>query len=198
MTIETTLPCRGSYIEWATIVAGTVLALAITAVLIQFGAVVGLTQIDFDVNTDANINPGMVLATGIWFLWVQLLSSLAGGYLAGRMRAPIASATEHERDMRDGVHGLLVWATSTILVVLAVSAASAVAALADNPVEDVVRTADVAAMQEKATIIFAFFAASTSLVSGVVSWWAATAGGDHRDTGIDHTRYFTFRTRAVR
>jgi len=191
--MELQTPYRSSYIEWGTILAGAVLALTISVVLIQFGAAVGLTQIENELSTDANVTPGKVLGTGIWVLWVQVLSSLAGGYLAGRMRMPIAGASEHERDMRDGVHGLLVWATATIAVVVAASVVASVAAIADNPTEDIKRAADVAAMDENATIIFAFFAAATSLVSAVISWWAATAGGDHRDTAADHTRYFTFR-----
>lgn len=183
-----------SYIEWGTILAGAIVACAVSAVLIQFGAAVGLTQITPELSTDQNITPMKVLGIGIWLLWVQLLASLAGGYLAGRMRMPIdGGATPHESDMRDGVHGLLVWATSTILVLIAVSAAASLAALVDNPVEDAQRVADVPQMQENATIIFAFFAAATSLVSAVVAWAAATKGGDHRDSGADHTRYFTFR-----
>ena len=185
---------KNSYIEWGAIIAGAVLALAISVVLLQFGAIVGLAQIDFDASTDYNVTPGGVLGTGIWLLWVQLLASLAGGYLAGRMRMPIANATEHERDMRDGVHGLLVWATATLAVVVAGSIGAGFAALADaNQVQEAAAAADVAAMRENVTVIFAFGAAATSLVSAVVAWAAATKGGDHRDTAVDHSRYFTFR-----
>lgn len=183
-----------SYIEWGTVFAGAVVALAISTVLIQFGAAVGLTQITNELFIDQNITPGGVLGVGVWILWVQLLSSLAGGYLAGRMRLPIeGDATAHESDMRDGVHGLLVWATSTLVIVMAASALASVAALVDNPVEDIKQAADVQRIHEHATIIFAFFAAATSLVSGVVAWAAATQGGNHRDSRADHTRYFSFR-----
>ncbi len=184
-----------SYIEWGAIVAGTVVALAITTVLLQFGAAVGLTQTSPQLSADANITPGFVLGTGIWLLWVQIISSLTGGYLAGRMRTPIAdvNATAHESDMRDGVHGLVVWALATVLVVIAVGAVTSIAALTDNPVEDARRIADIPAAEKNATVIFAFFAAASSLVSAVISWAAATAGGNHRDTRADHTKYFTFR-----
>lgn len=193
MSIETQYRPYGSYIEWGTIIAGAVLACAISAVLLQFGTAVGLTQISPGLDADTNITPQMVLGTGIWLLWVQLLASLAGGYLAGRMRMPIMGATEHERDMRDGVHGLLVWALSTLLVVAGAAFLGAIAAITDNPAQDIARTADIRTMEQNATVIFTFFAAATSLVSAVVSWWAATVGGDHRDTSADHTRYFTFR-----
>lgn len=184
-----------SYIEWGTIFAGAFVACAITAVLVQFGAAVGLTQTSPFLSADANITPGFVLGTGIWMLWVQVIASLTGGYLAGRMRTPIAdaNATAHESDLRDGVHGLLVWATATLMVVLAVGIATSVAALVDNPVEDAKRIADIPAAQKNATVIFAFFAAATSLVSAVISWAAATVGGNHRDTRVDHSRYFAFR-----
>lgn len=184
---------RPSYIEWGTVFAGAVVACAISAVLVQFGAVVGLTQISPAASADANITPGFVLGTGIWLLWVQILASLAGGYLAGRMRMPIAGASEHERDMRDGVHGLLVWATGTIAVLAGAAVVSAIAAVDNNAAADAAHIADANAMEKNASVIFAFAAAATSLVSAVISWWAATIGGDHRDTQADHTRYFTFR-----
>ena len=184
-----------SYIEWGTIIAGAVVACAISAVLLQFGTAVGLTQTSPALSADANITPGFVLGTGIWILWVQVIASLTGGYLAGRMRTPIvdAGATAHESDLRDGVHGLLVWALSTLLVALAAGAVSTVAALTDNPVEDAKRIADLPVAAKNAAVIFAFFAGATSLVSAVISWAAATVGGNHRDTRADHTRYFTFR-----
>jgi hypothetical protein len=193
MSIDTPYGTHGSYIEWGAIIAGAVVACAISAVLVQFGAAVGLTQISTDLSTDQNITPGFVLGTGIWLLWIQLMASLAGGYLAGRMRQPVAGATEHESDMRDGVHGLLVWATATLAVMIGAYLTGLASSIGNNPADDIARTADVDAMRDRAVIIFAFGAAATSLVSGVVSWWAATIGGNHRDTRADHTRYFTFR-----
>ena len=184
---------KNSYIEWGVVIAGAVVACALSFFLLHFGGAVGLAQIDFNATPDANVTPGGVLGTGIWLLWVQLLASLTGAYLAGRMRTPLIGTSEHERDMRDGVHGLLVWATSTLAVVVAASAAAAFAGLTSEPVQEAAVTGDVAAMHENVATIFAFGAAATSLVSAVVSWWAATAGGDHRDTAADHTRYFTFR-----
>lgn len=193
MSIETPYGSYRSYIEWGTVMAGTVVALAVTFVFLQFGSAIGLTQITNELSADANITPGKVLAIGVWLLWVQLISSVTGAYLAGRMRMPVPGASEHESDMRDGVHGLLVWASATVAVVAAASFMGAVAALTDNPVEDAQRVADVTAMNENAVIIFAFFAAATSLLSAVVSWAVATVGGNHRDSHADHTRYFTFR-----
>jgi hypothetical protein len=182
-----------SYIDWATIIAGAVVACAISTVLLQFGAAIGIAGMEPGLSADANIIPGVALGAGIWVLWIQVLSTLAGAYLAGRMRMPIAGASEHERDMRDGVHGLLVWALATVAVVVAASIAASIAALADNPAEDAARIADLSRTEKNSQVIFAFSAAATSLATAVLAWWAATMGGDHRDTQTDHTRYFTFR-----
>ena len=40
---------------------------------------------------------------------------MAGGYLTGRMRRRFHDATEHESDVRDGAHGLLVWAGALVV-----------------------------------------------------------------------------------
>src|SRR5690606_3842306 len=52
---------------------------------------------------------------GLWLLWVQVSASIAGGYLAGRMRRRHGDATEYESDIRDGSHGLVVWALATLV-----------------------------------------------------------------------------------
>src|SRR5690606_32881038 len=118
-----------------------------------------------------------VLTIGIWLLWIQLLASLVGGYVAGRLRTAV-SASEHERDMRDGMHGLLVWASGTVLVALggaAVAAVSAIGAgMTGNAGEAEATVTEAAArISENSAIIFAFAAAASSLVAAVVAWWAA-------------------------
>lgn len=192
MAYETAHTHTPSYMDWGVIVAGAVVACSISTVLVQFGVVVGLTQVVPQASADANITPALVLGTGIWLLWTQILASLAGGYLAGRMRAPLADgASEHERDMRDGVHGLTVWALASLMVWIGAAAMSVLTALTVDA--DPAAVADLTSVQQNSNVIFAFFAASTALVSAVLSWWAATVGGDHRDRREDHTRYFTFR-----
>ncbi|MFN4171759.1 MAG: hypothetical protein ACK4GW_08400, partial [Pseudorhodobacter sp.] len=66
----------------------------------------------------------LAIAAGIWFAWVMVTGFGAGGYIAGRMRRRAGDATAPEVEARDGVHGLLVWATGalagTILATLGV------------------------------------------------------------------------------
>lgn len=103
-----------SYVDWSAIIAGVLLASAISVVLISFGSAVGLNFLDFNAREGASpIFIGIVAAS--WFLWVQISSFMAGGYLTGRMRRRHLDATEDESDMRDGAHGLLVWAGAAVL-----------------------------------------------------------------------------------
>ncbi len=185
-----------SYTDWCAIAAGTVLSIAISIILLNFGAVVGFAD-DLEMAPE-DITAVKVLSIGVWLLWIQMIASLSGGYMAGRLRTAVGATTEHERDMRDGMHGLLVWASGTVLVAVgaaAVAAFSAIGAGMTGNAGEAEATLTEAAqrVEENTAIIFAFCAAASSLVAGVVSWWAATIGGDHRDNNIDLTRYFSFR-----
>lgn len=184
-----------SYVEWGAIIAGAVLALAISLVLLQFGSAVGVANLDA-LRTDVEITAPRMLTAGVFVLVIQVLASICGGYLTGRLRAPILGASEHEREVRDGMHGLLVWATGTIAVVIAVSIASALAALAADQTAITPETQEVTDRERVVAIILAFAAGATSLASAVASWIAATKGGDHRDRAVDYSRYVTFRRTA--
>ena len=132
MTIESTLGVtrvaqtttdgdQSSYVDWPAIIAGIVLASAISVVFISFGSAIGLNFLDFNAREGAS--PIFVaIAAASWFLWVQVSIFMAGGYLTGRLRRRFHDATEHESDVRDGAHGLLVWAGAVVVgTVLAVS-----------------------------------------------------------------------------
>lgn len=187
-----------SYVEWGVIIAGTILACAISLILIQFGNALGLSAVDTLKEEGSNVR-WRVIAVGIWLLWVQLMASMAGGYLAGRMRAPVANIASHEGEIRDGAHGLLVWALSTLIAVSAAAVAGFLAAWAAHAGVDVAQTAaakvpDVSAeFKRHGAIIFNFGMVATSIVSAIAAWWMATVGGDHRDRGADASRYFSFR-----
>ncbi|MDB5614920.1 MAG: hypothetical protein JWQ22_2573 [Devosia sp.] len=132
---------QSSYVDWPAIIAGIVLASAISLVLISFGSAVGLNFLDFGYGDGPNpIFVGIAAAT--WFLWVQISSFMAGGYLTGRLRRRHFDADEHESDLRDGAHGLLVWAGAAILgAMIAVGGIGAAA----NAVGNVAATATTAA-----------------------------------------------------
>ncbi len=116
-----------SYVDWPAIIAGVVFASAISLVLISFGSAIGLNFVDFNSRDGA---PAILIGIGAasWFLWVQISSFMAGGYLTGRLRRRHFDATEDESDVRDGAHGLLVWGGSMIIgAILAVGGVGAIA-----------------------------------------------------------------------
>ncbi len=184
-----------SYVEWSAVIAGTILACAVSVVLLQFGSALGLTAMR-TLTYAGEHRTWRVIAVGIWLLWTQLMASMAGGYLAGRMRAPVSSAATHEREIRDGAHGLLVWATSMLVTIAAVTVVGFFTAMAaqtgTTPVPDASIPEDFA---RKSGIIFGFAVAATSVVSGVAAWWMGTVGGDHRDRSPDVSHHISFRRR---
>lgn len=132
---------KSSYVDWPAIIAGVVFASAISILFISFGSAIGLNMVGFHAREGA---PAVLIgvAAASWFLWVQISSFMAGGYLTGRLRRRNFDATEDESDVRDGAHGLLVWAGAMIVgAVLAVSGVGAVA----NAVGSAAATATVAA-----------------------------------------------------
>ncbi len=181
-----------SYVEWSAVIAGAVLAAAISIVLLQFGSAIGLAVIS-PFHADRQLTPGGLVAIGIWLLWIQVTASMAGGYIAGRMRAPVDGTADHEREVRDGMHGVLVWATGTVAVALAAGASSAVAAVVASHAGQPAPAVDMTALQRNTAVIFAFVTGAVSFVAGVASWWAATMGGEHRDQSVDHSAYLSFR-----
>lgn len=117
-----------SYVEWGPIFAGAVLAVSISLVLFAFAGGVGLAVASPWPGADAGATLSVLSVA--WILLTMLLSSICGGYIAGRLRSPRAGASVMEMEFRDGAHGLLVWATGLILATLAAMALSLAAGAA--------------------------------------------------------------------
>jgi len=102
------------YVDWAAIVAGAILASAISFVLFTFGTGIGLSLTS--PYPGESVQPiTFAIALGLWVLWVSVSSFIAGAYLTGRLRRRIGDASPHEVEVRDAAHGLLVWALSVLL-----------------------------------------------------------------------------------
>jgi hypothetical protein len=181
-----------SNVDLPAIIAGTAVALAISIILLHFGQIIGFTLTPEEA-WDPETVAGQVITICLWGLWVQLLSSLVGGYITGRVRAPVEGASAHEREMRDGIHGLSVWAFGTVSIAIGAAVVAALAATSPEAQEQAELAAEVLQRNETVAVIAAFSTASVSLVSAVASWWAATKGGEHRDDGVDMSRQFSFR-----
>lgn len=99
--------------EWGPILAGAVLATAVGLVLLTFGAALGLS-VNSAYESDDQSAMAFAIAAGLYLLWVQLMSFYMGGYVAARLRSRAVGASEHEIDVRDGLHGFLVWSVGVI------------------------------------------------------------------------------------
>lgn len=112
---ETTAVDTGrSYIDWPAILAGVVVASAISFILLTFGSAIGLTMTSAQEGQSSSVLWISVIG-GLWILWVQVTASLCGGYLTGRMRRRVGDASESESDLRDGSNGLVMWGLATIV-----------------------------------------------------------------------------------
>ena len=121
---------RDSAVDWGAIIAGSVLAAALSFVLLTFGAGLGLSLAAPGSGEDVSVL-GFAISAGLWLVAVQLVSFMAGAYLAGRLRIPAGNATSEEIDLRDGSHGLMVWGIGTLIgAVLLASGLSGAAQMA--------------------------------------------------------------------
>ncbi len=103
-----------SYLNWTPIVAGAVVTAALSFVLISFGSAIGLA-VASPSSTWRDTSWTIALLGGLWLLLTSLASFGLGGYLAGRLRKSWTTATPHEVEFRDGIHGLLVWGLAVIV-----------------------------------------------------------------------------------
>jgi hypothetical protein len=101
------------YVDWAPIFAGTVIATAIAIIMFTFGTAIGLSMASPYEGQGAS-KIAYLVALGLWTMWVIICSFMAGGYLAGRLRRRVGDSSEHEVEVRDGAHGLVVWALGIV------------------------------------------------------------------------------------
>lgn len=134
----------GSHMDWSAIFAGAVVAVAISIVMLTFGSGIGLSIVSAEPGSGASATVALV-AAAIWFVWVQVSGFLAGGYVAGRLRARLPDATPHEVEVRDVAHGVVVWAVGVAIaatiaaagVVSGVQAFGATAAATAQAADDI-------------------------------------------------------------
>ena len=102
--------------RWGAVFAGGVAAAGITLILLMLGAGLGFSSISPWAG-DSLSATGLAVAAGIWLVIVQWLSSIVGGYVAGRLRTKWADHHSDEVFFRDTAHGFLAWGVATILMV---------------------------------------------------------------------------------
>jgi hypothetical protein len=131
-TADTASPLRvtTSYVQWGPILAGALAAAALATVLHVFAVAIGLA-VSSTAPTWRDSSLALVLLSGLYLVLAALVAYGAGGYIAGRLRTPLAGANDDEVEFRDGAHGLAVWALATLLTAfLAFAATQSVTQLA--------------------------------------------------------------------
>jgi hypothetical protein len=108
-----TATAGASFVEWGAVLAGAVLAAAISFVLLTFGTAIGLSATSPWPNSGASAKVIASIAV-FWAMAQQIGAFMAGGYVAGRMRSRWHEAG-HEVEFRDGLHGGLVWAVGVVI-----------------------------------------------------------------------------------
>jgi hypothetical protein len=117
-----------AYVDWRAIIAGAVIAAAISLVLLTFGSAIGLSMTS-PYESEGASKGLFAVALGLWVIWVIVSSNLAGGYVTGRMRRRVGDAIEHESDIRDGTNGVAMWGLGVLIAaVLAFAGATGVVA----------------------------------------------------------------------
>jgi hypothetical protein len=102
-----------SFVDWSAVLAGAVLAAALSFVLLTFGTAIGLSATSPWPNSGLSAKVVASLAV-FWIMALQIGSVMAGGYVAGRMRSRWHEKG-HEAEFRDGLHGALVWAVGILI-----------------------------------------------------------------------------------
>lgn len=115
-----------AYIQWGPVIAGALTAAALATVLHAFAGAIGLA-VSSTAPTWRDASVALWLLSGVYLILVAVVSYGLGGYVAGLLRechtiigAPAAAPERVDDDieMRDGLHGLIVWALATLLTAL--------------------------------------------------------------------------------
>lgn len=181
---------EGSYVDWSSIFAGTVVATAIAFVFTTFGAAMGLSFIS-PYAGEGSATAALV-AVGSWMLWTTISSFMVGGYITGRMRRRVDGASADEVAVRDGIHGLAVWGAAVLIGALLLGNGVDIAAQVGVNTAAGVPDAEANAIAETArryAIISAFAVAASLFVAAAAAYWAAGVGGLHRDEGRTFARF---------
>lgn len=102
-----------SYVDWAAIFAGAVISSGVVVVFTTFAAGLGLGSISAD--DGGKISIVWLIITALFAVITLVASYMLGGYITGRMRRPVGSATRDETTIRDGLNGLAVWGIGVLI-----------------------------------------------------------------------------------
>ena len=212
------------HVEWGAIFAGAAITTAFGLILLAFGAALGLS-VSSPYEGEGLSPVAFAIAAGLYLLWVQVMSFYFGGYVTGRLRPRAPGVSDHEADVRDGLHGLVMWGVGVVAAaVIAFFGIGGISANLRNPPDSaaasVVQLAsqqiDARAVNERAvapaaqdgtpaqrraevarkrSVLTGFITAAALLVGAAAAFAGSHSGGHHRDKNVEWT-FFTSRARA--
>jgi hypothetical protein len=175
----TTTESKVSAVSWSAIAAGTVAAIALTLTLLTVGSAFGLGSVSPWPGVGAKPTT-FTIGAGIWLIVTQWLSAAMGGYLAGRMRVRWHGLHTDEVLFRDTAHGLLTWATATVIMAMVTVTAVTLASLAPVPA-DVQASKDAIDSARKVASTFAAFTGLSLVIGAFIGSVSGAIGGRLRD-----------------
>ena len=105
---------QSSGVSWAAVIGGAFVAAALSLILLALGAGLGLSSVSPWSNVGASAAT-IGTAAIAWLIFMQVVSSSMGGYLAGRLRTKWANVHTDEVYFRDTAHGFLAWAVALVV-----------------------------------------------------------------------------------
>jgi hypothetical protein len=120
-----------SHVQWPAIFAGAITGAGVSFGLHAFATGIGLSVLSI-APTWRDSTPVYWFLSGLYLLFVALTSFAVGGYVAGRLRAPLNIATA-EMEFRDGMHGLITWGLAIVMTAALAIAVAATASTALAP-----------------------------------------------------------------
>ena len=135
-------PGSTSAVSWGAIIAGAVVAAAVSLILLVLGSGLGLAVVSPWSNSGVTLAT-LATSTLVWLVVVQWVASAVGGYLTGRLRTRWTAIHTDEVFFRDTAHGFVTWALAT--AVAAALFGSAVSSVIGGSVQTVATVASGAA-----------------------------------------------------
>ena len=118
-------------IPWGAIIAGAIIAAAVSSVLLSFGSAIGLSLVSTS-PTWRDTSLAFAAASGLYLVFVAIASFGLGGYIAGRLRPRFFVVTQDELEFRDGLYGLLVWGGAIVLAGIVTLGAASISSAATS------------------------------------------------------------------
>src|ERR1700732_181316 len=115
---------NSSGVSWPAVIGGAFVAAALSLILLALGAGLGFSSVSPWSNVGASAST-VGKAAFIWLIFMQIISSSMGGYLAGRLRTKWANIHTDEVYFRDTAHGFLAWAVALVLTAAFLAPAAA-------------------------------------------------------------------------